>query len=315
MPNLNQTIKDIKSIKIQGASNICRASIAAWYDYLSRWRVRQVGSYLSEAKRVGNLLAKTRPDEPLAVNAFKYLNKRLEDARRVKNPQSDVAGLKKLSKQAVADWSTLIHENGKRLAFWGAKMIKNKENIFTHCHSRTVINVLAKAKEDKKKIHVYHDETRPLMQGRLTAEDLARLNIESTMVVDAAAAFLVSNFSGDKVKIDKVIIGFDVILPDNSALNKIGSFGIALAAYTSKIPVYLAGSLLKKTTQKMEIELRAKKEVWANGPKETQIVNFAFDRIPTQLITGYITEFGIIKPSEVDKYVKKYYPWTLKNQN
>ncbi len=313
MPNLNQTIKDIKSIKIQGASNICRASIMALQEYLTSWRVRRVGSYLSEAKRVGNLLAKARPNEPLTINAFKYLNQRLDSAKKIKNPQIDVAGLKKLTRQYAADWGALLHENGKRLAFFGAKIIKNKETIFTHCHSRTVINVLAKAKDDKKKIHVYHDETRPLMQGRLTAEDLSKLNIESTLVVDSAAAFLVSNFSGDKVKIDKVIIGFDAILPDNSALNKIGSFGIALSAYTSKIPVYLAGSLLKKTAQKMEIELRSKKEIWPNGPKETQIVNFAFDRIPAQLITGYITEFGVIKPSEVDKYVKKYYPWTLKN--
>ncbi len=312
MPNLNQTIKDIKSIKIQGASNICRASIAAWQEYLASWKVRQVGSYLSEAKRIGNLLAKARPDEPLTVNAFKYLNQRLESARKIKNPQIDVPGLKKLTKQYSVDWSALIHENGQRLAFFGAKALKNKETIFTHCHSKTVINVLAKAKADKKKIHVYHDETRPLWQGRITANDLSALGIEGTLVVDSAAAFLVSNFSGDKVKIDKVIIGFDVILPDNSALNKVGSFGIELSAYTSKIPDYLAGSLLKKSTQKMEIELRSRAEVWPGGPKSVNIVNYAFDRIPAQLITGYITEFGIIKPSEVDKYVKKYYPWTLK---
>ena len=312
MPNINQTIKDIKSIKIQGASNICRASIVAWQDYLNSWKVRRVANYLSEAKRIGSLLSKARPNEPLTINAFKYLNQRLEEARRVKNPQIDVAGLKKLTKQYAADWSALLHENGKRLAFFGSKTIKNKETIFTHCHSKTVINVLAKIKEDKKKISVYHDETRPLLQGRLTAADLNRLNIESTMVVDSAAAFLVSNFSGDKIKIDKVIIGFDVILPDNSALNKVGSFGIALSAFTSKIPVYLAGTLLKKTAQKMEIELRSKKEIWVNGPKEVQIVNYAFDRIPAQLVTGYITEFGVIKPGEVDKYVKKYYPWTLK---
>jgi methylthioribose-1-phosphate isomerase len=119
---------------------------------------------------------------------------------------------------------------------------------------------------------------------------------------------LISNFSGDKVKINKVILGFDVILPDNSALNKIGSFGIALAAYTSEIPVYLAGSLLKKSSQKMEIELRSQEEVWPKGPKGIKIINFAFDRIPMEFINGYITEFGVIKPSEVGKYVSKYYP-------
>jgi len=313
MPNLSQTIKDIKSIKIQGASNICRASIAAWQNYLTGWQIRLVNSYLNEAKRISHLLAKARPDEPLTINAFKYLNQRLDAARRLKNPRLDVPGLKKLTKQYVADLNILLHENGQRIAFYGAKNIKNKTAIFTHCHSKTVINILAKAKENKKKIHIYHDETRPLLQGRLTAEDLNKLDIDNTLVVDSAAAFLVSNFSGDQIRIDAVIIGFDVILPDNSALNKIGSFSIALAAYTSKIPVYLAGSLLKKTTQKMEIELRSKKEIWSAAPKGIEIINYAFDRIPAQLITGYITEFGIIKPSEVDKYVKKYYPWVLKS--
>ncbi|NMC51256.1 hypothetical protein GYA54_00815 [Candidatus Kuenenbacteria bacterium] len=311
MASLNQTIKDIRSIKIQGASNICRASIEAWVAYLSILKMRNPVTFLNEAKRAGELLAKARPDEPLTINAFKYLHLRLAEKHGIKSRASEVVELKKLAKKQATDFSELLHKNGQRISLYGSRTIKNKENIFTHCHAQTVINILGAAKEQKKKIHVYNDETRPLMQGRKTSEDLARLKIDNTMVVDSAAEFLISNFSGDKVKIDKVIIGFDVILADNSALNKVGSFGIALAAYTSKIPVYLAGTLMKKTNKKMGIELRAKTEIWKNSPAQLKIINFAFDKIPAQLITGYITEFGVIKPNEVDKYVKKYYPWIL----
>jgi len=207
----------------------------------------------------------------------------------------------------------MVENNNKLMAARGAKLIKNKDKIFTHCHSVTVVNILKNAKKQGKKFHVFNDETRPLFQGRLTSEDLARAGIVNTMVVDATAGFLVSNFSGDEVKINKVIMGCDVILKDNAALNKVGSFNIALAAYTSGIPVYLAGTILKKTNLKMKATLRDSNEVWPAAPKGLKIINYDFDRIPARMITGYITEFGVIKPREVDKYAKKYYPWILKN--
>ncbi len=309
MANLNQTIKDIQSIKIQGASNICRASLSAWQDYLINFKTKDTKKYLAEAKRVGESLAQARPNEPLTVNAFKYLNAELKQSTKIKATLIQVNDLKKLTRQYVQDFSALLHGNGQKITAHGGSLIKSKENIFTHCHSRTVENILIQAKRDKKKFHVYNDETRPLFQGRTTSTNLAKHKINNTMVVDSAAPFLVSDISGDNIKINKVFLGFDVILPDGSALNKIGSFGIALAAHTSKIPFYLCGSLLKSThDKKMKIEIRDEKEIWPKAPKGLKIINYAFGRIPAKFITGYITEFGIIKPSEINKF-KKQYNW------
>lgn len=305
--SLNQTINQIKQVKIQGASNICRAGILAWQDYLLKSKIKNIKKYLQEAKNIGARLALARPNEPLTVNAFKYLNTKLDNVGTRRGAFSlGIPSLKKSIKQYVQDFSTLLHDNGQKIANHGSKLIKNKENIFIHCHSRTVENILIKAKQDNKKFHIYNDETRPLLQGRITSKELSKYNIPNTMVVDSAAPFLVSDISGDDIKINKVMIGFDVILPDGGAFNKIGSFGIALAAYTSGIPLYLCGSVLKITQdKKTKIEIRDENEVWKDKPKNLKIINYAFGHIPAKFITGYITEHGIIKPRNILKYYKK----------
>ena len=315
---LEQIINQIKSIQIQGASNICRASLAAWRDYLLSVKTKDVKKYLAEAKRVGARLALARPNEPLTVNSLNYLNDCL--GAYVKNNRQrqiiiDVPSLQKITRQSAQDFSMLLHANGQKIASYGAVLIKSKQNIFTHCHSRTVVNILARAKEQKKVFHVYNDETRPLFQGRRTSEELLKRDIKNTMVVDSAAPFIVSDHSGDDIKIHQVILGFDVIRPDGSALNKIGSFGMALTAYESGIPVFLAGSLMKYSpNQKMKIELRCSAEVWPQGPKNLAIINYAFDKIPARFITGYITELGLVKPKDIKKMVKKNYGWIEKKQ-
>jgi len=315
MANINKTIKNIKALKIQGASNICRASIAAWRDYLLGFKTKNVKKYLSEAKNVGARLALARPNEPLTVNAFKYLNQRLRvETRFISSKQKqmvlDIPSLKKLTRQYVQDFSSLLHQNGARISVEGAKLIKSKQNIFTHCHSRTVENIFIQAQSQKKKFHVYNDETRPMFQGRITSQKMAEHKILNTMVVDSAATFIVSDHSGDDIKIHQVFLGFDVILPDGSALNKIGSFGITLTANESNIPVYLCGTILKSVkNKKMKIELRREAEVWPKAPKGLEIINYAFDRIPARFITGYVTEFGILKPGDIGKYLRKYYEW------
>lgn len=310
---LNQTIVNIKNLKIQGATNICRAAIGAWAGYLSAYKTGDIKKYIAEARRVGAFLSSARPNEPLTVNAFNYLNNALAAAVRNAKQQSlefTLPDLKKITKQTAQNFSTLLHDNGQLIAGYGASLIKNKDNIFTHCHSRTVVNILLAAKEQRKVFHVYNDETRPLFQGRITSAELLKNNIKNTIVVDAAAPFIVSSHSGDEIAIHKVILGFDVLLPDGSALNKIGSFGIALAAYESGIPVFLAGSLLKYSVdKKMKIELRSGSEIWPGSPKSLPIINYAFDKIPARFITGYITELGLIKPIAITKIVRKKYLW------
>ncbi len=186
-------------------------------------------------------------------------------------------------------------------------------NIVTHCHSSSVVNILVEAHKQKKYIHVYNTETRPLYQGRKTSIDLAKAGVPDTMITDDAAPFFVDNVYESDIHIDMVIIGSDAIKMDGSVYNKIGSFSIALAARHSKIPVYVVGSLTKVDMENaVIIEKRSGKELRPEAPKGLEILNYAFDKVPAKFITGIITEHGIIKPKDIKKMVKKYYPWMIK---
>ena len=129
------------------------------------------------------------------------------------------------------------------------------------------------------------------------------------MITDDAAPFFVDNLYESDIDIDMVLIGSDAIKMDGSVYNKVGSFGIALAARHSKIPFYVVGSLMKiDTGNTVKIEKRSGKEVRPDAPKGLEIINYAFDKVPAKFITGIITEYGVIKPKDIKKMIKKNYP-------
>lgn len=133
------------------------------------------------------------------------------------------------------------------------------------------------------------------------------------MITDDVAPFFVDNIYESDVHIDMVIIGSDAIKINGDVYNKVGSFSIALAAWHSKIPVYIVGSLTKVDTENtVKIEQRSGKELRPEAPKGLEIINYAFDMVPAKFITGIITEYGIIKPKDIKKSVKKWYPWMIK---
>ncbi len=112
------------------------------------------------------------------------------------------------------------------------------------------------------------------------------------------------------IDIDAVIIGCDAIKLNGDIINKVWSYGICRAAYDQKIPVYIAGNLLKTDVKdSIQIETRNQKEVRADAPEWVEIINFAFDQVPGKYVTGIITEFGIIKPEKVAQIIDKEYPW------
>lgn len=156
----------------------------------------------------------------------------------------------------------------------------------THCHSGSVLKVITTAREQGKKIHVYNTETRPLYQGRRTSQALVKAGIPDTLITDDSAPFFTDNLYESDVNINLVLIGSDCIKLNGNVYNKIGSFAIAMAAWHSKIPVYIVGSLMKVDAEgKVSIEKRPGKEVRPAAPKGLKIVNYAFDMVPAKFIT------------------------------
>jgi len=190
----------------------------------------------------------------------------------------------------------------------GAAIVDDGDTILTHCNAGalacvdygTALGVIRAAYYEGKKIKVVCDETRPLGQGaRLSVWELQMEKIPVKLIVDSAAGYLMQ-----RGEIDKVIIGADRVA-EGGVVNKIGSLMVALAARRFNVPFYVAAP---KSTFDWEnsiydtiIEERSSDEVLYYGgcriaPKNTKIINPAFDIVPSDLITAIITEDGIIDP-------------------
>lgn len=306
MDIIAKTKKDIKDLKkIQGASSVAKVIISCLKKYGLSLKTGNLKIFLKKLNQAGDELLSARPTEPLAQNGIKYIFLHLKKAK-------DVCQAKKNLKESSDQFLRLIEKTKEKISFEAAKLIKSNDNAITHCHSSTVVESLLRAKNSGKKFKLFNTETRPLFQGHTTAKELVKAKIPTTMVVDSSAAFLISRYSGRDLMMDKFIIGCDAILPDGSAINKIGSFGMSVAAFQENVPVYIVTPLLKfypKTW--IKIEKRSPQEVWKKAPKKLKIINFAFDNIPAKYITAIITEKGLIKPKNIKKTVKEIYPWLI----
>jgi len=306
MNNVVLTAQKIKKIEIQGAKAIAVASLFSLKKESDGFKGSS-SAYISKIKNDIKILSAARPTEPLIFNCLKYVLRQLSV-----NKNKDLTELQKVLNKAVDYLLNTIEAGEKKIILTGERLIKKGNHVLTHCHSSTVEDILKKAYK-RGKFKVFNTETRPLFQGRITAKNLRQAGLDVTMVEDSAAGFLLSRLSGKDLMMDLVIIGADALMPDGSAVNKIGSYGISLSAHDEKVPVYIAAHLLKMDDDGIiPIEIRSSDEVWRDKPKGLKIINFAFDRIPAKNITGFICEFGLVKPANLKNLVKKHYPWILK---
>jgi methylthioribose-1-phosphate isomerase len=261
----NKIADDIKKIKIQGARNIAKAAFQAY-------------SLIPSKASIKKLLS-LRPTEPMLQKVL------------------FLAG-KKSDKEILAHFD----ESQNQINKYVIKLIKPNDRIFTHCHSTNVVNSLIFAKKSWGKFEVYNTETRPLFQGRKTANELRKAGIKVTMFVDSAAAIAIEKQNNkDKVHADKIFLGADALLA-NGIINKVGSGMIAELASKHKIPVYIIADSWKYSSKKVPVEQRGLNEVWNRAPKGIQIKNPAFEFVPMKYITGIVTELGLMK---YDDFVRK----------
>ena len=198
----------------------------------------------------------------------------------------------------------------KTLGRFGGECLQDGDCVLTHCNAGalatagygTALGVIRGAIEQGKRITVIADETRPFLQGaRLTAWELHKDNIPVTVACDNACALLMS-----KGLVQRVVVGADRIAANGDAANKIGTFGVALLAKHFNIPFYVAAPLstIDPTTPDgsgIPIEQRPEREVTHVGntrltPEGVPVYNFAFDVTPAELISGIITEKGVLQP-------------------
>tara|TARA_Y100000780_G_scaffold227485_1_gene243396 strand:+ start:48 stop:1082 length:1035 start_codon:yes stop_codon:yes gene_type:complete len=253
---------------------------------------------LEQAKKI---LFETRPT---AVNLAWGLNKMMNVAKNSQNINE--------IKESIVEAATTLAEDdvkiNKAMGKNGAVLFDNNDTIMTHCNAGalatvaygTALGVVRAIKESGKNIKVIATETRPVMQGsRLTTFELKHEGIDVSLIPDTAVGYTMANGL-----INKIVVGADRILSTGHVFNKIGTYQIALIAKQHNIPFYVAAPLstfdLNSNTEDVVIEQRKASEVTSIGNKKTapdgiKVINPAFDMTPPELISGIITEKGVIR--------------------
>ena len=312
LKNVERVVQDIKDIKIQWATDIAKSAFEILSKELKSQEFKSFAEAYEFTKTSMKMLEDARPTEPMLFNGMSYVYAEIQ-------PEIEKADLKSFLKTTIAaseKYYKMITETAEEAIENGVWIINYWDAVFTYCHSNSAIKTILANKKNWIDFVVFNWETRPLYQWHKTAMDFLNAGIKVTMVTDNAAPFIIDDSDPMWLDIDCIIIGCDAIKLDWSVINKVWSFWICSTAFHSKIPVYIAGNLLKTDIHDdVHIETRNPQEVWPDKPEELEIINFAFDQIPAKYITWIITEFWIIKPSELKETVKKYYPWMAESKS
>lgn len=305
----------IDHLSIRGAPAI---GVAVAYGVaLSAYRTRNKDVDLARERitRDITMLSKTRPT---AVNLFWALQRMKQklDSFRGKSARRMYQVLLSEAKKIHREDKNLC----KKIGEYGAKLLPQRATVMTHCNAGalatggwgTALGVIYAAKKRGKKLLVYVGETRPLLQGaRLTTWELKKSAIPVILTVDAARGAVLK-----KGNVDMVVVGADRIAANGDTANKIGTYPLAVLAKRHRVPFYVAApsttfDLSTKSGRSIPIEERGEDEVlpYANVPTplSIRIYNPAFDITPHTLISGIITEKGVLrKPfkKNIAQYIK-----------
>jgi ribose 1,5-bisphosphate isomerase len=290
MDIVKKTIKDILSLKIQGATNVRKKSVEALVKASKISKAKTPKDFRKEFLKNAKSLFNARPTEPELRTAIRIIKK------SISNEELTIEQMKKCIILTEQKYEKDREDSLKRISEYGAQLIKPGAVILTLCHSSSVVNMLIKAKGKIKK--VYACETRPLYQGRITAEQLTKAGIDTTLIIDNAASTILK-------ECDYFFTGADAFLADGDVINKIGTNQISTLCKRYSTMHYVVTS-----THKFEpasffgkdepIEERSPEEVWEKKGKNVRgkikIINPAFDRTDSQYIEGIISEIGIFPP-------------------
>ncbi|NER84202.1 MAG: S-methyl-5-thioribose-1-phosphate isomerase [Leptolyngbya sp. SIO1D8] len=316
--SLEQVWDSIKQLKVRGAPAI---GIAGAYGLVVGLREKihlPVADFLAEVDRQADYLDSARPT---AVNLHWALTRLVDQAKAISGSPADI--LLALEQTAIQ-----IHEEDRRLCqaigTHGKALIRAGMGVLTHCNAGalatselgTALAPLYLAHQQGTVFRVYADETRPLLQGaRLTSWELQQQGLDVTLICDSMAAQLMS-----QGVVDFIIVGADRVAANGDVANKIGTLSLAIAAQYFEIPFYVACpySTIDFETpngKAIVIEERHESEVTHFGERRTapqgiKVRNPAFDVTPNLLITGLITERGVLHPPYATS-LKQHYAQAL----
>jgi ribose 1,5-bisphosphate isomerase len=305
-PVLEQTVSDIKTMKVRGALDIAIAAVKA-LESVCLEDAADTAALLGKLRIAARRLKSSRPTAvslPNAVNYVLYVADRSGDM-----PLDD------FRKTMSFEIQKFVGEQERALetiAEIGANVIESGDVILTHCNSDTVVHILTHAWKDAKKIEVICTESRPRYQGHLTAKALSSAGIPTTLIIDSAVHLMMK-----KLKVDKVMVGADTICANGDLINKIGTSQVALCAKEQDVDFIAATESIKFSPASVmgsvaEIEERDPSEVIARGKlRGVRVLNPAFDVTDAEYISMIVTEYGVIPPQAAYHLLKEKFGWEL----
>lgn len=300
--DVDAVFEAIRSLRVRGAPAI---GIAAAMGVVLGVRGHRHAPDDAFARRLRDVVAHLRSSRPTAVNLFWALDRARKSAEGL--PPDEAVGRLLREAHAIRDEDAAMC---RAMGQFGAERVVDGDGILTHCNTGglataeygTALAVVFTAHEQGKRIHVFADETRPLLQGsRLTAWELQQHGVPTTLICDNMAAQVMK-----EGRVQKVFVGADRIAANGDAANKIGTYGVAILARHHRIPFYVVApsstfDLSLESGSNIPIEQRDPREITqglgkTTAPDGIAVYNPAFDVTPAELIDGIVTERGIISP-------------------
>ena len=301
-------VRGAPAIGIAGAHGVSLAAIE-----LSKTETDK-NIFLKKLQEKADYLKSSRPT---AVNLMWAIDKQMKLALEIDG------SIETVTKALIENGIKLENEDieiNKKMGDYGAEVVPKGATILTHCNAGalatvgygTALGVIRSAYAKDPTIKVFADETRPRQQGaRLTTWELTQDGIPATLITDGMCSYFMS-----KGMIQMVVVGADRIAANGDTANKIGTYTVAIAAKYHNVPFYIAAPLSTidisiKSGKEIPIEERSHEEVThINGDwvcaKDVNIINPGFDVTPHELITGIITEKGILRPNFEESIAKAF---------
>ena len=298
----HQVADAIKKLVVRGAPAIGVTAALGLALAAKQSKARDLPTLMSDLDTAFKVLRSTRPT---AVNLFWALERVMGKANKARTVED---ARKIVLDEATKMWEEDISAN-RQMGSNGAHLFRDGDVVLTHCNAGslatvaygTALGVIRAARESGKRLSVIATETRPVMQGaRLTAFELQHDGVDVSLIPDTAVGHMMARGA-----IRRVIVGADRVLRTGHVFNKIGTYQVAILAKRHGVPFYVAAPLstfdIESNPEDVVIEERSVDEVVKVGkkrvaPKGVRIFNPAFDMTPPELVSGIITEKGVLKP-------------------
>lgn len=306
--NVDLLIDDIVATRLKGASLVAmRTAQAILADTEEEFESGASKGHLKlTVQKLGAEVIRSRPSNTSLRNAVKntlYKTEKVDD--------TDDFRVMEVIRSNVSSFVETVSTSAERISRLGANIIRDGNTILTGSYSSMVKGILNTAFNNLgKEIHVYVTETRPRYQGLKMVRELLELGIPTTLVVDSSVRHIMKD-------VDMILVGTDTVTSDGSAISKIGTSLIALAAHEARVPFYVATPTFKFSEETLSgvmitIEEAAVSQIIDGSGLEDcvgnplfNVRNPAFDATPPEFIRGIITELYIMSPYSVGDYLAK----------